>query len=72
MKCIKHRCPYYFESDIFLSCLQFKKLVAIGEGCSVEDFNQRKNELQGQIINIYNLINELNDALEKVRNGQDV
>jgi len=71
MKCIKRKCPYYFQSDIYESCLLFHKYITDeNNACIIEDFNLLKRKREHEITQKIEEINRINSILKLVQENQ--
>ena len=71
LKCIKDKCYYYFESDIFKTCKLKPNQGIIDECIGFSEIEPRREEVIGKIALLTNELNRLEHMRDWIKDNQD-
>jgi len=69
-KCIKYKCDYYFESDIYIECLIADKYIKNGNCIGITPAKKIAEEETCRISKLINKINEIKGLEKFVKENQ--
>ena len=70
LKCIKYKCDYYFESDIYIECLIADKYIKNGNCIGITPAKKIAEEETCRISKLINKINEIKGLEKYVKENQ--
>ena len=70
LKCIKYKCDYYFESDIYIKCLIADKYIKNGNCIGINPAKKKAEEETCKISKLINKINEIKGLEKYVKENQ--
>jgi len=69
-KCIKHKCKYYFESDIYTKCLIANRYIKNGNCIGINFAKKKAEDIQCEISKMITEFNNLKGLEKFVKENQ--